>query len=128
MLDPSAAGNLHADDGQAFDVVAPDDLCQFFCIVHRIQLRTSDQSDMVPDKTLVKIGISVGGAVGCDQKMGALEIRRVYRGQLDLHRPLESWLCGAADSRGVLAALQSEGVWLMDLGAWPGQPEKAGCA
>ena len=41
QLQPAAAGHLHADDGDALDVVAADDLRQLFGIVHAVQLGTA---------------------------------------------------------------------------------------
>ncbi len=88
QLQPAAAGYLHADDGNALDVVFPDDLRQLFGIVHAVQLGTAHQRDVSLDEPLVEGGVSVGGAVGGDQEPRPVKIRGVYRHQLDLHRPL----------------------------------------
>ena len=40
-LQPAAAGNLHAHNGHASDVVVSDDLRQLFGIIHAVQLGTS---------------------------------------------------------------------------------------
>mgnify|MGYP006874944806 CR=1 FL=1 len=38
IFQPAAAGHLHAHNGDALDVVLPDDLGQLFGIVHAVQL------------------------------------------------------------------------------------------
>ena len=45
-LQAAAAGDLHADDGDALNVVIADDRGQLFSIVHRIQLRATDDRDL----------------------------------------------------------------------------------
>ena len=87
-LQPAAAGYLHADDGDALDVVLPDDFGQLFGIVHAVQLRTAHQGDVSLDEPLVESGVGVGGTVGGNQEPCTVKLRGVYRHQLDLHRPL----------------------------------------
>ena len=77
-----------SSDGDAPDVVAADDLRQLFGIVHAVQLGTAHQRDVSLDEPLVEGGVSVGGAVGGDEQPRPVEIGRIHRHQLDLHRPL----------------------------------------
>ena len=77
-LNSTAAGYLHADDGDALDVVLPDDLRQLFGIVHAVQLGTAHQRDVSLDEPLVEGGVGVGGAVGGNQEPCAVKIRGVY--------------------------------------------------
>ena len=88
MLQSAAAGHLHTHHGHAADVVFPEDLRQFFRVVHAIQLGAAYQRDMAFHKALVEGGIGVGGAVGGDQQLRAGEVWGVGRDQFDLHRPL----------------------------------------
>ena len=78
QLQPAAAGHLHADDGNALDVIFPDDLRQLFGIVHAVQLGTADEGDVPLNEPLVKSGVGVGGAVGGNQEPCAVKIRGVY--------------------------------------------------
>ena len=87
-LQPAATGYLHADNGDAFDVVLPKDLRQLFGIIRAVQFRAAHKGDVPLDEPLVEGGVGVGGAVGGDEEPHAVKIRRVHRHQLDLHRPL----------------------------------------
>ena len=42
VLQPAAAGHLHAQHGHALDIIAADDLGQLFAVIHSIQLRAAD--------------------------------------------------------------------------------------
>lgn len=88
MLQPAAAGHLHAQHGHALDIIAADDLGQLFAVIHSIQLRAADDGHMAPHELLVDIGVGIGGAVGGDQQLGTVKVGRVHRHQLDLARPL----------------------------------------
>ena len=57
QLQPAAAGYLHADDGDALDVVLPDDLRQLFGIVHAVQLGAAHEGDVPLDEPLVEGGV-----------------------------------------------------------------------
>lgn len=87
-FDSAAAGNLHTGDSDAFYFILLYNLSQLFCVVNRIQLRAADEGDFVFHKLIVKVAISVGAAVGGDQKISLIKIRRVNRSQLNLNRPL----------------------------------------
>lgn len=63
----AAAGDLHADHGDALDLVVLDDLEELFRIVHGIQLGAADQGDLAGHQLLVEPGVGKGGAVGGDQ-------------------------------------------------------------
>ena len=54
QLDAAAAGHLHAHDGDAPDIVLPDDLRQLFGIVHAVQLGAAHQGDVPLDEPLVE--------------------------------------------------------------------------
>ena len=57
-------------------------------ICHGIQPGTARQRNMIFDQSFVKVSVSVGGAVGCNQQSGTVKIRCVDRGRLNLNRPL----------------------------------------
>ena len=75
----AAAGNFHAYDSYTLDVVFPDDGSQFFTVIAVVQLWAADEGDMVADEFAVEVAVSVSGAVGGDEQIGAFEIRRVSR-------------------------------------------------
>ena len=79
VLQSPAAGHLHADDGDALDIVLPDDLRQLLGIVHAVQLRTAHQGDVPLDEPLVEGGVGVGGTVGGDEEPRAVKIRGIHR-------------------------------------------------
>ena len=87
-LESAAAGNFHADDGHALDVIIPDDLCQFVRIVHCIQLRAADDRDFAAHKFLMHVGVSVSRTVGSDQQLCSVKEGSLRRNQLDLAGPL----------------------------------------
>ena len=66
MLQTATAGNLHADDGDAFDIVVTDNFGQLPGIIYIIQLRASYQGNMAFDEALMKGRIGVGSAIRCD--------------------------------------------------------------
>ena len=101
MLQPAAAGHLHAQHRHAPDVVAAEDLGQLFAVVHSIQLGAADEGDLALHELFVHIGVGVGGAVGCDQELCPVKIGGVHRHQLDLAGPLAQLrrLCCGGGSR-----------------------------
>ena len=70
MLQSAAAGDLHADNGHAFYIIAPDDLGELFGIVHAVELRAAHKGDVSLDKPLVKGGIGIRRAVRGDEQLG----------------------------------------------------------
>ena len=54
LRNPSAAGNLHTHDGDAFYIVFADNLGQLIGIIHAVQLRTADKRNVAFDKPLMK--------------------------------------------------------------------------
>ena len=66
-LQAAAAGNLHAEDGHALDVVAAQDLGQLFAVIHSVQLRAADEGYLAAHKLLMEIGVGIGCAVRCNQ-------------------------------------------------------------
>ena len=88
VLQPAAAGDLHAHHGQAFHLVFAKDLGELFGVVHTVQLGAADQAHPALQKLLVKIAVGVGSAVGGHQQVGTVQPGGIYRGQLDLYWPL----------------------------------------
>ena len=84
LLQPAAAGHLHAHHRYASDRILADDFGQLPGIVHAVQLGAADQGDAPLDKALMEARIGVGRAIGGDQQLGAIKIGRVDRGQLCL--------------------------------------------
>ena len=93
MLDAAAAGNFHAHNGDASDIVIGQDRGQLLGIVDAVQLRAADQGNVIPDEFIVKIAVGVGGAVRSHQELRSVEIRCVHRRQFDLDRPLGELAC-----------------------------------
>ena len=88
VFQPAAARHLHAHDGDALNIVSAQDFGQFFTVIHRVELGTADKRDAVPDEIPMEIRIGVGRAVGRDEQVCTVEIRRVHGHELNLHRPL----------------------------------------
>ena len=88
VLQPAAAGNLHAQQGDALDGIGRENGGEPFGVVVGIQLGTADEGDVPADEALVEIAPGKGRAVGCQEEMGILEPGGVDRGQLDLDGPL----------------------------------------
>lgn len=84
----AAAGDFHADQGDVLDGVLAQDFRQLFGVVNVIEFRAADESDAPFDEIFVETGVSIGSAVGCDEKAGAVEVWRMWRDQFDLYRPL----------------------------------------
>ena len=84
----AAAWYFHADNGDIFNIVKADDFCQFFGIVRHIQLWTPNQGDASRDEVIVEAAIGKSSAVSCYEQPGILKVRRLYRNQLNLDRPL----------------------------------------
>ena len=68
ILDSAAAGDFHAHDGDAFNIVLAGDLTF--------------------DKILVEVCIGVGCTVCCNEQVCSVKIWCVDRDELYLHRPL----------------------------------------
>ena len=88
VFDAGAAGNLHANDRYALNVVFCDDAGQLFGVVALVQFRTADQCDAVADKLVMEVAVSVGSAVGGDEQIGTVKVRGVNGDELDLAGPL----------------------------------------
>ena len=88
VLEPAAARHLHAHDGHALNVVAPDDLRELVGVIHRIELRAADERDLPFHELTVHVRVGIRRAVGRNEQLRALKIRRVDRHELDLARPL----------------------------------------
>ena len=78
-LQASAARNLHADDGYAFDIVVANDSRQLLTVVHRVQFGAADDRDLALHEILMHIGIGIGGAICRDQELCAIEERCLRR-------------------------------------------------
>ena len=61
-------------------------LRQLLGVIHRIQLGAADHSHLILHEIVMEITVGVGGAVGSDQQICAIEIGGTQRHQLDLHR------------------------------------------
>ena len=88
MLESAAARHLHAHDGDALNVIAPDNLRELVGVIHRVELRAADERDLPFHELAVHIRVGICRAVGRDKQLRALKIRRVDRHELDLARPL----------------------------------------
>ena len=69
MLQSAAAWNFHPDDLYTFNLVIPDDLCQFSGIIYTVQLWTADQGYVIFHKMLMKSPIGISCTVRCDQQL-----------------------------------------------------------
>ena len=107
MFEPAAAGDFHSDDRHGLYIVVRDYLRQLLGIVDAVELRAADKGYVVFDEFFVERRIGVGGAVGGDEQLCAVKIRRVYRHELYLNRPLaQSALhSGGLSRRGVFLAV-----------------------
>ena len=98
MFQTAAAGDFHAGDSDASDLIFPKDCSELFCVINRIQLWTTYEGDVSLNKILMEIRIGVGGTVGGDQEVGLFIVRSLDRQKLDLYRPLAK-LTGISDGR-----------------------------
>ena len=87
-LQTAAAWDLHARDGDAFDVVVRNDLGQFLGIIDAVKLRAANKANFVADEISMEVAVRERAAVGGNKQIGALEIRGLRRSQLDLHGPI----------------------------------------
>lgn len=69
MLNTAAAGNLHTNHSQAFDMVFTDDFGQLFAVIDSVQLGAADKRDLSADKIRMETAVCVGCAVSCNQKV-----------------------------------------------------------
>lgn len=69
VLQPAAAGDLHAQQGDALDGIGRENGGEPFGVVVGIQLGTADEGDAPLHEVPVEIGIGVGGAIGGDEQM-----------------------------------------------------------
>ena len=88
MLESAAARHLHAHDGDALNVIAPDDLRELVGVIHRVELRAADERDLPFHELTVHVRVGIRRAVGRNEQLRALKVRRVDRHELDLARPL----------------------------------------
>ena len=88
LLQPAAAGHLHAHDGHAHNVVCSDYVRKFDGIISIVQFRTANQRDFAAHEVLVHACIGIGGAVGGNQQLCTVEVRRVDRDEPQLAGPL----------------------------------------
>lgn len=87
-LEAAAAGNLHAQDGDAADAVAPEDGGQLFAVVHAVRLWAGNEQDLAPEKVPVEVAVGIGGAVRCHQHIRVFKPGGLGGHQLQLYRPL----------------------------------------
>ena len=66
-----ATGDFHNQDGNAFNQILPEYLCEFIHIGRDIiELRASHEDHLSHQKILMESGIGHGGTVGGDQQVG----------------------------------------------------------
>lgn len=75
----AAAGNFHPDNCYALNIIGLNDPSELFTIIYTVQFRAADQSDLPLHKFLVQVCISKGCAVGSNQQLCPVKIRRVDR-------------------------------------------------
>ena len=63
VLQPAAAGDLHAQQGDALDGIGRENGGELFGVVVGIQLGTADERYLPPDKILMEVSISICGTV-----------------------------------------------------------------
>ena len=107
VLQPAAAGDLHAQQGDALDGIGRENGGELFGVVVGIQLGTADEGDAPLHEVPVEISIGVGGAIGGDQQLGTVKRRCINRCKLDLYRPLlQTGHCGSKSCIDCLACLE----------------------
>ena len=87
----AAARNFHPDNRNTLDVVVCDYGSQLFRVITFVQLWTSNKHNLIFDKVVVEVSISISRAVCRDKQACSAEVRSVYRRQLNLYRPLGNW-------------------------------------
>ena len=73
VLQPAAAGDLHAQQGDALDGIGRENGGELFGVVVGIQLGTADEGDAPLHEVPVEIGIGVGGSGGSGRATGPAE-------------------------------------------------------
>lgn len=84
----SAAGNLHAYNGNCLNLIQVENLLKFFTVINPIEFGTADQRNVPLDKVMMKVRIGIGTAVCRNQQTAVLVIWCLKRCELDLYRPL----------------------------------------
>ena len=103
VLDAAAARNLHADDGQALNVVVCQDLGELLAVVPRVQLGAADEGYPAPDKVLVEIAVGMAVQSAAMSRWAPLKYGAVGGTSLICTGHWESWL-GTALGTGAGAA------------------------
>ena len=119
VLQPAAAGDLHAQQGDALDGIGRENGGELFGVVVGIQLGTADEGDMSLHEVPVEISIGVGGAIGGDEQMRAGKAGRPGGDQADLAGPL-------GQLRGDSAIPSGSGLPLEQLGGGTGTAMEGG--
>jgi hypothetical protein len=88
VFDSAAAGNLHADNGYAFDVVIGNDLRQLIGVIALVKLGTTDKRYVTPDKLIVKVSVSISGTVCRNKKICSVKVGCINGYKLNLYGPL----------------------------------------
>ena len=88
MLQPTAAGHLHAQHRNAANIVAAKNFRQLISIVRIVQLGTANQGNPATHEIPMDRSISKGRAVGGNQQFRTRKIRRTDRRQAQLAGPL----------------------------------------
>lgn len=121
LFQTAAAGDFHAHDAHALDVVVPDDGGELFRVVHVVQLGAADEGHVAAHELGMEVGIGVGGAVRCHQQVGAVVVGGLQGHELDLDRPLSQHTGGGHTGQaGHYVRRDSLGLKLAGLGAGTG--------
>ena len=88
VFQSAAARDLHAREHHAAHVVLREDRGQLLLVVRGVQLRAADERHAAADEVRVKIPIGIGRAVGGDEQVAAVKIRRADRHEPQLDRPV----------------------------------------
>ena len=69
IFQSAAAGHFHAYDSYALNIVFADDCCKLISVVRAVKLVASNESDPIPNESVMEISICVSGTVSSDQQI-----------------------------------------------------------
>ena len=87
-VNSSAAGYAHTHNGDALYIVEREYRRQLFGIINAVKLGTADKRDFILYKIVVEISVGERRAVGGNEQVCRVEVRRIDRNKLYLNRPL----------------------------------------
>ena len=113
LLEPAAPGHLHTAHLDACNIVVADDFGQLLRVVDAVELRTADEHHAIADEIAMEACIRKRRAVGGDEQVRTVEVRRMRGCELDLHGPVAQLGRSRCDSRSfrfpALARLEMRG-------------------